>query len=247
MRFADPSVCPSCASPITGRAICTKCGFDTTSRPARELWQTLLRADQLLEEARTVATPAAAATAPRAAPLPKAPPMPERPVRRSLSTGSILLGLGALFLLVAGIIFVTVSWGSLGVAGRALVLLAFTALVGLLAALVTRRGLRASAEALWTVFLGLVTVDWFAAWDQGLFGLDSLSPVAAAAGWAVAMFGTGSYLVSWAKPRIDGDNGGPPNNEGVAVGGRPPGHAVVIAPAPGRRGCRRRTPDRRTG
>ena len=85
-----------------------------------------------------------------AASLPKAPAMPKPPVQRKMSTGSILLGLGALFILVAGIIFITVSWGSLGVTGRALVLLAFTAVIGLLATLITRRGLRASAEALWT-------------------------------------------------------------------------------------------------
>ncbi len=205
MRFADPSVCPSCAAPISGRSICTKCGFDLTSQAARELWQTLLHADALLEKARPSATPASPVATPAvaAATLPKAPAMPKPPVQRKMSTGSILLGLGALFILVAGIIFITVSWGSLGVTGRALVLLAFTAVIGLLATLITRRGLRASAEALWTVFLGLVTVDWFAAWDQGLFGLDGLSPVAAAAGWSAVMFAVSSYVVQWAKPRLD--------------------------------------------
>ena len=205
MRFADPSVCPSCAAPISGRSICTKCGFDLTSQAARELWQTLLHADALLEKARPGCTGRSVAEpAVQAASLPKAPAIPKPPVQRKLSTGSILLGLGALFILVAGIIFITVSWGSLGVMGRALVLLAFTAVIGLLATLITRRGLRASAEALWTVFLGLVTVDWFAAWDQGLFGLDGLSPVAAAAGWSTVMFAVGSYVVHWARPRLDG-------------------------------------------
>ena len=187
MRFADPSVCPSCAAPIGGRATCTSCGFDLTSQPARELWQTLLHADGLLERARSVVaatTPEAPQAAP-AAPLPAAPARMDPPVRRKLSTGSILLGLGALFILVAGFIFITVSWGSLGLAGRALVLLAFTAAVGFIATFVTRRGLRGSAEALWAVFLGLITVDWFAAWDQGLFGMDSLAFVAVAAAWSV--------------------------------------------------------------
>ncbi len=223
MRFADPSVCPSCAAPISGRSICTKCGFDLTSHTARELWQTLLHADALLERARSAGATTSSSPEPavQVASLPKASALPKPPVPRKMSTGSVLLGLGALFILVAGIIFISVSWGSLGVTGRALVLLAFTAVIGLLAAWISRRGLRASAEALWAVFLGLVTVDWFAAWDQGLFGLDGLSPVAAAAGWSAVMFAVGSYVVHWARPRIDAQLAAPMIVAGAApwVGG----------------------------
>ncbi|GAA3534344.1 hypothetical protein GCM10022234_34010 [Aeromicrobium panaciterrae] len=214
MRFADPSVCPSCAAPINGMVACATCGFSLTSQPARELWQTLLQADALLEKARSVgAAPATAAPAtavpapPTSAPLPSAPPRLDRPVSRTWSTGSILLALGALFILIAGFIFITVSWGSLGVTGRALVLLAFTAVVGVLAAYISRRGLRGSAEALWSVFLGLVTVDWFAAWGQGLFGLDSLPFVAVATAWSVVMFAAGLAIIRWARTRLDGGEG----------------------------------------
>ncbi len=198
MRFADPSVCPSCAAPIGGRSSCSSCGLDLTTQPARELWQALLNADVLLERARATQSHVGAPDPP----LPKAPPVSARAPRRSLSTGTILLALGALFVLVAGFIFITVSWGSLGVTGRALVLLAFTAVVGLLATFVTRRGLRGSAESLWAVFLGLVTLDWFAAWGEGLFGMDSLPFVAVAAAWAVVIFVVASFISKWAQPHV---------------------------------------------
>ncbi len=198
MRFADPSVCPSCAAPIGGKSSCSSCGLDLTTQPARELWQALLNADVLLERARATQSHGDEPVAP----LPTAPPVPARAPRRSLSTGTILLALGALFVLVAGFIFITVSWGSLGVTGRALVLLAFTAVVGVLATFVTRRGLRGSAESLWAVFLGLVTLDWFAAWGQGLFGMDSLPFVTVAVAWAVIIFAVASFISSSAQPHV---------------------------------------------
>lgn len=94
--------------------------------------------------------------------------------RTPVSVGTVLLALGAIALIVAGAIFITVYWGPMGILGRALVLLAATAVAGAVATVVTRRRLRASAEALWTVFLGLSTLDWFAARDQGLLGLDTV-------------------------------------------------------------------------
>ncbi|MDR6119619.1 hypothetical protein QE370_002803 [Aeromicrobium sp. SORGH_AS981] len=134
-------------------------------------------------------TAPAAAPAPAAAGVTPSGPAPSRPTvesvptvdsvaattpRAPVSVGTVLLALGALALLVAGAIFITVYWGPMGILGRALVLLAATLVAGGVATVVTRQRLRASAEALWTVFLGLFTLDWFAARDQGLLGLDTL-------------------------------------------------------------------------
>ena len=91
------------------------------------------------------------------------------------STGSIILGLGALCLLVAAVVFVTVSWDVLGATGRTLVLLVITTAMAFAASWSTHARLRASSEALWTVFLGLVAIDFFAARAYGLLGLDSFS------------------------------------------------------------------------
>ncbi|MEH3033144.1 MAG: hypothetical protein PGN07_03660 [Aeromicrobium erythreum] len=118
--------------------------------------------------------------------LPGAPALPPRPTGTGWSAGAIVLALGATCLVVAAIIFVGVAWGSLGVGGRALVLLVVTAIFGGVAFETTRRELRASAETLWAVTLGLLTVDWFAAVGLGLLDLDRLDP-----DWAVAIWSLG--------------------------------------------------------
>lgn len=214
MRFADPHACPDCLSAIEGNLRCPHCGLDLSSAPARQLWQTLLQADVLLGQARALdAGGVLVAAAPRheaaAAPATAGLPSYQQSVgagaarpSRSLSPGSILLGLGALFILVAGFIFVTVSWGSLGVGGRALVLLTFTAVVGALARWVSRRALGGSAESLWAVFLGLFTLDWFAAYSQGLLGLDAAPLVLVATVWTAVIFAAASLIVVWARPLI---------------------------------------------
>ena len=84
MRFADPQACPDCRGAIAGQSTCPHCGLDLTSAEVRQLWQTLLQADELLARAtltrdRAVLTPPPAATAdpnaaPPAQPQPYVPP-----------------------------------------------------------------------------------------------------------------------------------------------------------------------------
>ena len=167
MKFADAGVCPSCRGQIQHATTCPHCGLDLTSHEVQQAWQALVVADQWIERARglqSAAVPADVRPDPSTAtaPPPQHPPVVAQPrPKRSVSAGSVLLALGAGLILVAGTIFITVSWGSLGVLGRALALLAVTALIGALGWFVTRRGLRASAEAVWSVFFGLLTLDWF--------------------------------------------------------------------------------------
>ncbi len=193
MGFADASVCLNCRGRIDQATRCPHCGLDLTTQEVQQAWQALVVADQWIERAKTVqASGATAAPQPTSSTTtgeaPKHPPAAMQPKpRRSISTGSVLLGLGALFILVAGSIFISITWGSLGLLGRALVLLAVTALIGGLGSFVTRRGLRPSAEAVWTVFFGLLTLDWFAARDQGLAGLDAWPFGVSVAVWAVVV------------------------------------------------------------
>ena len=137
MGFADASVCPSCRGQIEHATTCPHCGLDLTSHEVQQAWQALVVADQWIERARSQqasgvpsepspADPAGDSSAPQHPPVAAQPPRP----KRSVSAGSVLLALGAGLILVAGSIFITVSWGSLGVLGRALVLLAVTALIG---------------------------------------------------------------------------------------------------------------------
>ena len=192
MAFADPHICLSCRGSIeAGVGSCPHCGMDLASPEIQQAWRSLVVADQWIIRARMANKEPAKASAyvtPSGGPASTAPP-------RRLSAGTVLLVVGAVALLVAGLIFITVSWGSMGVVGRALMLLLFTAVIGFLARLVTRRGLRASAESLWGVFLGLVSLDWFAGRDQGLLGLDAL-PLGHASGlWGAAMLAAGIAIV----------------------------------------------------
>lgn len=148
------------------------------------------------------ATASAPAAAPPLPPLGATPTTP-RPPRRQVGAGTVILALGALALLVAGAIFITVYWGPMGVLGRALVLLALTAVVGAAAQVVTRRRLRSSAEALWTVFLGFLALDWFQARGQGLLGLDAVDASVWTLGWSVVTVGLVRLVVGAGRRRLD--------------------------------------------
>ncbi|HSI26999.1 MAG TPA: hypothetical protein VK948_06270 [Aeromicrobium sp.] len=218
MPFADPTSCLSCRGVIApGTGECPHCGVNLNSHEIQQAWRSLQVADQWVAAAKStsvagLATPPATATRPAeradhlgdrvasdfAGGTSRGGAVGESRSHPKLTAGTLLLVLGAVALLVAGLIFVTVSWGSMGILGRALTLLGFTAVVGVLAAVMTRRTLRASAESLWAVFLGLLSLDWFAAVGEGLFGLDGLTPgytvgiwgaVAATAGVVIVRFG----------------------------------------------------------
>jgi RNA polymerase subunit RPABC4/transcription elongation factor Spt4 len=97
MTFADPRICLSCGGSIDeGVAICPHCGMNLGSAEIQQAWRALVIADQWVAKARE-AVPEVAANA-------STPPRP----RRHLSAGTVLLVLGAVALLVAGLIFITV-------------------------------------------------------------------------------------------------------------------------------------------
>lgn len=127
------------------------------------------------------------------------------PVERNWSVGTIILALGAFGLIVAGFIFVTKSWDNLGLVGRTLILSAVTVLIGVLALWVTRRTLRASAEAVWTVFLALLTLDFFAARYEGMAGLGAISLPWAWVVWGIVLTGLALLIVLIARPRLHTD------------------------------------------
>lgn len=206
MGFADARVCPSCRGPIEQATTCPHCGLNLTTHEIQQAWQALVVADQWVERARSLQGAGVPADAgPASSPtmqVPQHPPTATPKPRRSISAGSVLLSLGALFILVAGSIFISVTWGSLGVLGRALVLLAVTAVIGGLGSFVTRRGLRASAEAVWSVFFGLLTLDWFAARNQGLAGLDSWPFGVSVMVWAVVVIISALLVVGTGRRRL---------------------------------------------
>ncbi|SCL69209.1 SCO7613 C-terminal domain-containing membrane protein [Micromonospora chersina] len=118
--------------------------------------------------------PAPRPVAPAPPVRPQPAPVPVRPGGAETSTRavqSLLFVLGGLLLGTAAVVFTAVAWAAFGIAGRALILLAFTALA-LAAPLVARtRGLRGTAETFAAVGLLLVLLDGYAAWSVDLFGV----------------------------------------------------------------------------
>lgn len=108
----------------------------------------------------------------------------------------VLLGLGAICVLVAAVVFVAVTWTDLSLGWRATILLAVTLLASAAAGWVLRKGLRGAAETLSLVATGLLLIDLLAGNDAGLplvslvegtaFGwLVSLTMLTVALGWAL--------------------------------------------------------------
>lgn len=189
-RYADPSRCPDCQAPIpSAPGSCPSCGLPLAGPVAASLFVTLQQADRLLTQLRT--TPVTApvpvpGTAPSTAPM---PPYPMRAggaaPRRGLSGVSvprILLTLGALCLLVAALTFLAVAWSWLGVGGRTAVLVGLTAVAGATSAWALHGRLRAAAEALGVVALGLLLLDVVGADDAGWLGSLSTSGLVVVAG-----------------------------------------------------------------
>ncbi|MDG4841360.1 hypothetical protein O7631_32990 [Micromonospora sp. WMMD967] len=114
----------------------------------------------------------------------------------------VLFVLGGLLLGTAAVVFTAVAWAAVGVAGRALILAAFTALALAVPLLAVRRGLRGTAETFAAVGLLLVVLDGYAAWSVDLAGV---------AGWPgsryAALVGGVSAAVAAAYGRWSGLTG----------------------------------------
>ncbi|MBZ4020768.1 SCO7613 C-terminal domain-containing membrane protein [Streptomyces purpurogeneiscleroticus] len=112
------------------------------------------------------------------------------------SARTALLIVGGVLVVVAALVFTVVSWGRLGIGGRAAVLLAVTACALALPRPLRRRQLTATAEAAAAVGLALVLLDAYAAREAGLGGLDG---VGTAGYWAAltALMAVGTPVYGW--------------------------------------------------
>lgn len=222
-RFADPQKCPDCGAPITpGAPACAACRLPLTGFSAQALFQTLQRADLLLDQLRA-SVASVGATAPAAppmtsqpsqpvaptpaftpGPLPTAPPLPAMPApRRGLSAPSvpkILLGLGALCLLVAALVFLAFAWSVLGVGGRTAVLVGLTVLAGAGSLTSGKFDLRGAAESLAVVTFGFVGLDIAGAANAGWFGDAGFGALLMVTGVTVGVIGAGGALAGTRLP-----------------------------------------------
>ncbi|QDH10812.1 hypothetical protein FE634_21645 [Nocardioides dongxiaopingii] len=208
--YADPRSCPSCrgslVTPTRADRLCRHCGVPLDHELAVEAFAALQDVDRLTGRLRL------AAAAPVTAPVPAVPVAPRTPVPvwtsslpegpgrtgvRTSSVPAILLGLGALCLLVAAVAFLAVAWSWLGVGGRTAVLVGLTAATGVGGVLLRRRDLRVAAEAIVTVALGLLLLDVLGARGAGWLGDPTGAGLACALGAALAVGGG----VLWAVER----------------------------------------------
>ncbi len=88
---------------------------------------------------------------------------------------NLLLGLGGLLLVVAAVVFTVVSWGSMGLGGRAAILAAVTGLTFAAPGLLVRRGLVTTAETIAMLGAALLLLDGYAARRTGLAGAGGLA------------------------------------------------------------------------
>lgn len=222
--YADPTACPRCRSTLpAGRTDCSQCRARLDDAAAYDVFVALQQVDRLvgrlaerpLADAATASqptTPVAQAPAPPAAPplasstspTTATAPAPARAVMSGLTVPKILLGLGALCLVVAALVFLVVAWASLGVGGRTAVLVGFTVVAAGLAAWSARAGLRAGAESMTTVALGLLLLDLAGAQGAGWFGDLDASGFLLLAGTTVVLVGAAATVATrrTAEPRL---------------------------------------------
>lgn len=130
------------------------------------------------------AAPPAGFGSPAGAPaMPAAPPETSAP-----GVQNLLLTLGGLLLAIAAIAFTLVSWGEMGIGGRAVVLGVVTVAALGAPAVLLRRGLVATAESVAVLGLVLMVLDAYALHRTVLAGTDGLGYAALASAALAALW-----------------------------------------------------------
>ncbi|MFF3502624.1 SCO7613 C-terminal domain-containing membrane protein [Streptomyces sp. NPDC003247] len=118
-----------------------------------------------------------------------APPRPAaRPEASAPRVQNVLLLLGGTLLTIAALAFTLVSWGHLGIAGRALVLGTVTVAVLAAPVFLLRRGLRSTAESVAGLGLALTALDAHALREAALPGTDGTGYAAVATAVLAALW-----------------------------------------------------------
>ncbi|MFD9719694.1 SCO7613 C-terminal domain-containing membrane protein [Streptomyces sp. NPDC059076] len=102
-------------------------------------------------------------------------PVTPRPEASPPGVQNVLLTLGGVLLAIAAIAFTVVSWGDMGIGGRSAVLAVVTAAALLTPAILLRRGLGSTAEALAVLALVLLVLDAYAVFAVALSGVSGLT------------------------------------------------------------------------
>ncbi|GAA5073004.1 hypothetical protein HNP84_009287 [Thermocatellispora tengchongensis] len=192
MRASGRPACPGCGAELpdgaTGEPACPACGLALRGPAAHELWQVDqalagLEAERERLRARRAyllsvlrhQPPPPGAPVPPPVPVGAVPPgVPPRPEVSARGAQNVLLAIGGVLLTVAAIVFTAVSWGRLGIGGRAAVLAGFTALALAVPVALLRRGLRATAETVAGLAAVLLLLDAYALWRLDAGGVRAV-------------------------------------------------------------------------
>jgi hypothetical protein len=182
-------LCPGCHAPLASPTeTCRTCGLDLGLPGADALWRIEYALADLVRQRNTVLTTLHARTH-AAAPAGYGPGgyasggfapggMAQGGTRSEVprvGVRNVLLGLGAVTLGIAAVVFTALTWDALGLFGRAAILCSLTGIALGLVWPLARRGLAATAEAV--AFVGLVLLGVLAATAYGsdVGGLGNLS------------------------------------------------------------------------
>jgi len=169
---ATATWCPGCLRTVGEADRCPSCGLRQTGADAARLRVVVYRLYEIGEQQRALAGEADALRLEQGRLLgalghAAAPAAARRREWRPEMVRGVLLGLGAVLVALAALIFAVVAWVRLGDLGRAGLLLAMTVAAAAGSAAIRRR-LPATGEALAGLALALLLVDWYAARRAGL-------------------------------------------------------------------------------
>lgn len=185
--MSEPVPCPSCSEVLPADpTACPHCGIQLLGPYAARLWQVdqqlgalQLERRTLLARLREVPPPTGATSQPARAPRPS----------HSWTGQQLLLSGGVALVLVAAVVFIAVAWPLMGVGGQVAVMAVVTLAAGITSLALAGRGLRATAEAVGLLAVGLAVLDTVAARTLDLAGLaavDSAGYVAGSAAFVAA-------------------------------------------------------------
>lgn len=109
-------------------------------------------------------------------------------------TQNLLLGIGAVLVSAAALLFIVYAWSRMGLGGRTMVMLGVTSAFGLAGFATHKRGLTATAEALTSVAIALMMIDAGAAYALNLAGLADVS---ASTYWAFVLAGSAALTAAY--------------------------------------------------
>ncbi|MGV9771907.1 SCO7613 C-terminal domain-containing membrane protein [Streptosporangium sp. NPDC003464] len=174
-RAASPGLpgMPSENAPGPGRPVPSAAAQPGSPTPGRSVSSVPAQPGSPMSGRPGVPVPALPRAAAPASPGPSGGVAPRREFSPK-AVQNLLLVLGGLLLAVAAIVFTVVSWGQIGIGGRAAILAGITVLTLAAPKLLVKRELTATAETVAVLGVTLILLDGYAARRVGLAGIDGI-------------------------------------------------------------------------